>query len=645
MTDLFLKKIKELPLIKKILIPVLAFLACYGLSLDLTILFIDLGEEGEQLSRLVQLLVRLNRSTRQDRVNSAFLFVSLLALVTVVVLLDKKRRDIVCAGLFSFFFATMHLVGISFENADSSLFITDSLFALVKAFLYFTGVFILTFCLGLILIKLYDLLDRKSVVLAQDKTGVESVRINRKRFIKYMVVMFLCWLPWFILFFPGTSNGDTAHQVRMFFHLKKGGMLDMSAVRAPDIYITNMQPYLTTLIIGVFCKLGVALSGNVNSGIAVYSVLMMLVFTAEFSYLICYFRELGFGRRVTQAGFLFFALFPLFPMHAICMVKDSMFAAVYIPLSLGMLEIMRTKGEVLKKTSFVIVMTILSVLFTLTKNQGVYFLIIILLAGLFMYRKSLKKLIKVFVIFGLPAVFFMFVWSNMLLPVFRVSPGGRQEVYGTLFQCTARYVRDFPDDVTESEEAAVRKLLKYDTLAKDYNPELQDRVKYKFNQDATSEDMKNYFRAFISMGMKHPRCYAEAVINNCYGFFYLNRRSTLVYKKWQNRRLSKDSELYGTNPFVGNYIPAVTCINTSLQETPVLNLIFSVSSYTIFAVFMILLCIRNKKYANLFPMLVTILSILILVICPANGNMRYTQPMLMLFIFNVFLQFMPKMKE
>jgi hypothetical protein len=223
----------------------------------------------------------------------------------------------------------------------------------------------------------------------------------------------------------------------------------------------------------------------------------------------------------------------------------------------------------------------------------------------------------------------------LILPAAKVASGGKQEMLGALFQCTARYIKEYPDEVTKEEKEAISKVLDYDKLPELYSAQLQDPVKFTFNQQSTSEDMMGYFGAFFSMFRKHPVCYIDAVINNAFGFFDVSRMSKMAYTYFWNR-IDKENRLY-----VGGAFPKIQKIGYKLiffiQRIPVINIFFSVGTYTMLSIFLILLMIRNKEYRKLYPAIVTILSVLLLVISPAGGNFRYTMPMFMLLVFNLIL--------
>lgn len=87
------------------------------------------------------------------------------------------------------------------------------------------------------------------------------------------------------------------------------------------------------------------------------------------------------------------------------------------------------------------------------------------------------------------------------------------------FQQTARYVRDYGDEVTEEEAEIIGQVLDYENLAELYDPITSDPVKYTYHAEATG-DLLDYFGVWFRQLLKHPGSAVEATMNNAYGWFY-----------------------------------------------------------------------------------------------------------------------------
>ena len=98
-----------------------------------------------------------------------------------------------------------------------------------------------------------------------------------------------------------------------------------------------------------------------------------------------------------------------------------------------------------------------------------------------------------------------------------VKPGGKQEMLSIPFQQTARYVKYYGNDVSTEEEKVIRKVLDYDTIGKNYDPDLSDPVKNTYKQK--DEYLKDYFNIWFEMLKKHPTAYIQATLNGTYGYW------------------------------------------------------------------------------------------------------------------------------
>lgn len=100
-----------------------------------------------------------------------------------------------------------------------------------------------------------------------------------------------------------------------------------------------------------------------------------------------------------------------------------------------------------------------------------------------------------------------------------VEPGSVKEMLSVPFQQTARYLKEYPDDVTSKERKAINKILDYDKLAEIYQPDRSDNVKDTYKNKKGG--LKRYFRqAWLPMFFKHPDAYFEATLENTYGYYY-----------------------------------------------------------------------------------------------------------------------------
>lgn len=529
--------------------------------------------------------------------------------------LETTRTERGLAAVFGVLCAMMQLLGDSYSKYQSWDAVIGGRFVCCRALIVLGGRALLGACAVLYGFRLVDRL--------RSRPGPETGRIPWRRFLLAAGVTALCWLPYYIAFFPGLSNPDTGMQIAWALH-RPTEWLQYSAVRGPEIYATNHHPYFVTCLFGLFARLGLVMGEDISGGVAVYCLLQMLLTALALTFVWYDLRRLGLPEGWFRGGLVFTALFPLFPLYGITMLKDSLFSLACLLFSLALFETARTRGEALRKNGFCVLTFLAALLVALTKNQGVYFVAAAGVLCLILCRFRLRALVSLLV----PAVLFQCVWVQVLLPAWNVAPGGKQEVLGLLFQQTARYVKECPEDVTEEEEAAIRAILDYDRLPELYKPHLADPVKFTYNQDAAEADLSAYYRAWAGMLRRHPDIYLQAFLNNIYGGFYLGHETALSYTSYDNRE---------TAPYPELCVPSTPCQEAAgsfmqvflraVQHIPALGLPFRVGAYPWLVLFLFLDVLRRRQLTPILAQVPAILSVAVLFLAPVSGSYRYAMPM------------------
>ena len=108
-----------------------------------------------------------------------------------------------------------------------------------------------------------------------------------------------------------------------------------------------------------------------------------------------------------------------------------------------------------------------TLLLVLTKKTGIYIVIPTMVVYAVVYRRVWwRSLVPA----ALSVALMWGVMPNVVFPALDVVPGGRQEMLGTLFQQTARYVALHGVEMSASERRAIDDVLVVDTLNECYQP-------------------------------------------------------------------------------------------------------------------------------------------------------------------------------
>ena len=546
---------------------------------------------------------------------SSCLAVGAGALLWAVYRLRPATRELVPAGVFGALFSFMQVLGRSYAENQNWNAVFGTKFVLFRAIVIFLGQSLLSACLAFFAFRLADRAGKKTL---------EPAVFSWKRLLTAAGLIALCWLPYYLLFFPGLNNPDTSMQIAWALHYPTD-WLKYSPIRGEGVYATNHHPYFTTLLFGLFGRLGLAL-GNISYGVAAYNLLQLAATALAMAEAWFYLRHLGLPEKILRGGLIFTALFPLFPLYAITMLKDSLFSLACLTLTVLLFELTRTKGACLEHNWFCALLFVNAWLVMFSKNQGVYFIVLIGLACL-VYRGAQSR-IRAALSLLLPAALFQIVWMGILLPMWNVAPGGKQETLGLLFQQTARCVLTYPEDVSQEEEDAIRAILDYDRFDVLYDPMQSDNIKFTFNQDATDEEMSAYYKVWLQMLRRHPDAYVQALISNVYAGFYVQHETPLSYTHYDNREVMAYPELcVPVSPWLERLELPIMLALRAIQHIPGVGLLFSIGFFPWVILFFFLDALRRKRYGLILPLLPCILSVAVLLLSPVSGSYRYAMPL------------------
>ena len=72
----------------------------------------------------------------------------------------------------------------------------------------------------------------------------------------------------------------------------------------------------------------------------------------------------------------------------------------------------------------------------------------------------------------------------------------RRKCFSLPFQQTARYVKEYGDEISEEEREIIAKVLDYDSLAEIYEPMTADPVKTTY-RSGSAGDLTAYFKVWL----------------------------------------------------------------------------------------------------------------------------------------------------
>ena len=333
------------------------------------------------------------------------------------------------------------------------------------------------------------------------------------------------WLPWVTVFWPGSVDWDSWGQISQVL-----GVQEMTA----------HHTVLSTWLHGWLFRLGRAL-GSDNLGVFLYIVLQFLVCAWVFGQVTAFAARLGCSRGVQYAVTAFFALDPIWGAFIQTQVKDTLYTGLFVLFVLKTADLLLFPQEWQGNRPRLTAYAVLGVLCCLLRKNGIYAVVPMLLASAF--TVSEKRLRRPVLAVLLAVCIGSFGFDTFTEKVLDIPAGSVGEALSVPMQQTARYIRDYGNEVTDDERTAIEKVLDYDAIAQSYMPELSDGVK-QYYKNPGKGDLARYMLVWAKMLLKHPVCYFEATHANSHGYYTITKcRAINDYYTFNNDICMEMSEM------------------------------------------------------------------------------------------------------
>lgn len=430
------------------------------------------------------------------------------------------------------------------------------------------------------------------------------------------LLFMLARLPYLLLEYPGCIYPDTCGSIEQFF-----GYPDFSATLCstdPSVIQTNHHPILYTGLFGGTIWLG-NLIGSQAVAVCTFLLLQTVLHAWVLAQLFTLLRpKTGKWKVALWWGCVSFtALFPIYGFWSSTLLKDTFFATCMLWLMLLLVKVVQSEGKILHRHSFMLYMTAVALLFMLSKNQCVYIIILLTLIVVAAYKPYRWRLGGGLLV----AITIYEVFLHVLLPACHVALSGRQELHGFMFQQTALYLKEHPDDVKPAERQAIAALLPYDSIAQLYNPDLQDPVKFRYNVGASNQAFATYRSVHLHMMLRHPDVAFRSLWRGCNAYFYPTGRFPLFYPSCAVND-PPTPDFYQLQPF---FQPQPSGMKAVLA-LPVVGWFFDMGLYIPLVLLGCLVALCQRQWNVVLVLFPIIVSIGILIVSPENGCFRYAMP-------------------
>lgn len=449
--------------------------------------------------------------------------------------------------------------------------------------------------------------------------------------IVYAVVIFLCWLPVFLAYYPSVFAYDAEGQLYQ--------------VIAHD-YSTH-HPLLHTLFLGAFFRMGGEWLHSYSTGMAVHSVIQMALMAAAFGYTLSYLYRRGVSIYLRVLLALFYALFPTNSILALSTTKDVLFAAFVLLYTLALHRFImkqrcdktaeQPKAEASRDQGSLLWYVVWAVLMLLFRNNAVYAIILGIPVVCLLMRgengTGAGEWKRYLFCTGIALLTFA-VCAVTLKSVTGARNGSPREMLSVPLQQMARTRVKAEDTLSEEMRQELDRYLPSEWVMAAYDPHLADPVK---NRAVIHDDPAGLVKAWIKLGLQHPQIYIDAFLDNSIGYWYVQDRSHAQiygigtesgfgYLSTDNRTMPAGCEIVEHS-----YLPALRAgmerivSDNVYQKLPVIRLIFAPAFYWWLLCMYIAAVVYRRRLVLLIPVVFLICYYITLLLSPAV-LIRYMYP-------------------
>lgn len=368
------------------------------------------------------------------------------------------------------------------------------------------------FCTVILYYAIYFFVRKAYCITSYIKN--KQLEVKEINFFIPMLIMLICWVPYLIIYYPGFIFGDSVSSI-----LQALGKIPLN----------NHHPVLYTLFLKLCVKIGFFF-GSLSFGCAIYSFLQMTFVSFSLAKLIQWLSKHGCPFIILLFLLGIYSIMPFFAQISVAMWKDPIFGASMVLLTLSLLDYYETviisHKKFTRKNLFYIILS--SFLVCFSRNNGVYVILfswlVILLIAIYDQRKNFNKYLCVILpVFLLISSYFIII--GPVYKTFKVAPTEKVESVGLFLNQMARIAAIPNGVISDNDKAFMNNMLPLSKYREIYRPCVVDRLKWDkdFNMGFINGHMKDFFKSYISIGVKNPIEYIKGWALMTFGYWAPNR--------------------------------------------------------------------------------------------------------------------------
>ena len=503
--------------------------------------------------------------------------------------------------ILAIIYSLITILGFSYDKLNSWNMITNNFLYTISAIILLTIIyFFIIYILNKYFNKKYTKLPSK----------ISTVIFENKAFIFPFVIILTCWLPYLIIKYPGSPGWDFYHYLNNYYSYD-----NVLTQHFPLIYVLASMQYIK---FGLFIK-------NVNIMLFLLTLTHAFIMAYSFAYIFKYLKKWKTPYRTRWLLLIFYSVMPLFPNYATTIYHDTIYASLVLIFSLMLTDLYSDNN---KPTKFYLKISLISLLICLTRKNGIYIVFptnICLLIKFIIKNKIDRKIIKSFFCI-IPIVFFFI--SEAFFDLYYVKTS-YLEAMAIPIQTISRYSRYHQNDISKEELDDINGIIDFKKAGEEYEPKIVDKVRNNYaNYYATNKEIKDFFKTWGILFLRHPDTYIQATVNNNYPLYYPFTNATFTFFKVKEEE-NYDTYIEFKRPNnLNKHVNNLKNFNQAMNNVPIIMYIDDPGIYTWIMFYIIMLLFKFKRKVCL-PLLPCIITFICCFNAPTiNWNTRYLFPII-----------------
>lgn len=412
----------------------------------------------------------------------------------------------------------------------------------------------------------------------------------------------LGWLPYFLYEYPAIMTPDSVNQLEQVLAM---------------IPYSNHHPWAHTMVLKAFYSLGFFLTGNQNSALAFFTIFQMCFMALCVSWLIDTLLKLNVKNNICYFITAFYALVPYHAVFAVTIWKDVMFSGAVLLFTTALTRMFFFRA---KQLSSCIIYILSGIMICLFRTNGWYAFLFSLPFLLYAFRQHLKQMLPLHLVILVAALMIKIPVMN----AFHVVQPDFVESICIPLQQVARVICE-DKELTEGEWEDVHKIIDTTFIKELYAPGFADNMKELVragDPDYLTEHKGEYFKLWLSLGLRYPSAYMRAYIDQTIGYWYPD----IAYTVGDIDGIIPNETGVTSQPLIrGPFVVKTKEILQKLGDMfPLYGLLFSMGAMFWAVIGCIAIIFAKKQYLRsilFLPGLAIILTLL--VATPVSSEFRY----------------------